>query len=68
MSYKAVIDVIIWLVFCDCGFHSGGHGIIALTSVCLLMDESKRLVQASWWEGLDVGKTRSCSGGQDPAQ
>ena len=27
----------VWLVFCDCGFHS----------VCPLMDEYKRLVQAS---------------------
>ena len=32
----------VWLVFCDCGFHS----------VCPLMNEYKRLVQASWWEGL----------------
>ena len=31
-----------WLVFCDCVFHS----------VCTLTDEGKRLVQASWWEGL----------------
>ena len=35
----------VWLVFCDYGFHS----------VCLLMDEDKRLVEASWWEGLAVG-------------
>ena len=35
--YKAVIYMIIWLVFCDCGFYS----------VCPLMDEEKRLVQAS---------------------
>ena len=34
-----------WLVFCDCGFHS----------VFLLMDEDKRLVEASWWERLVVG-------------
>ena len=34
---KAVIHVIILLSFCDCGFHS----------VCPLMDEDKRLVQAS---------------------
>ena len=40
------------LVFCDCDFHS----------VCPLMDEDKRLMEASWWEGLAVGKTRSCSG------
>ena len=46
-----------WLVFCDCGFHS----------VCLLTDEDKRLVEAFWWEGLVVGKTGSCSGGQGHA-
>ena len=34
---KAVIHVIILVSFCDCGFHS----------VCPLMDEDKRLVQAS---------------------
>ena len=28
------------------------------------MDEDKRLVETSWWEGLAVGKTGSCSGGQ----
>ena len=48
----------VWLVFCDCGFHS----------VCPLMDEDKRLVEASWWEELTMGKTRSCSGGQGHAQ
>ena len=41
----------VWLVFCDCDFHS----------VCPLMDEDNRLVEASWWRGLAVGKTRSCS-------
>ena len=40
-----------WLVFCDCSFRF----------VCTLTYEDKRLVQASWWEGL--GKTGSCSGG-----
>ena len=45
--HKAAIHVII-LVFCDCGFHSGGHGIVVLaSSLCLLMDEGKKLVQAS---------------------
>ena len=48
----------VWLVFCDSGFHS----------VCPLMDEDKRLVEASLWEGLAVGKTGSCSGGQGHAQ
>ena len=28
------------------------------------MDEDKRFVEASWWVGLAVGKTGSCSGGQ----
>ena len=37
-----------WLVFCDCGFHS----------LCLLMDENKRLVQAHWRERLKVGPQR----------
>ena len=32
-----------WLVFWDCGFHSGDHGIaVFASSVCLLMDEDKR--------------------------
>ena len=44
----------VWLIFCDCGFHC----------VCPLMDEDKRLMEASRWEGLVVGKTGSCSGGQ----
>ena len=58
----------VWLVFCDCGFHS----------VCPLMGEDKRLVETSWWEeeGEEmgrweeeaVGKTGSCSGGQGHAQ
>ena len=47
-----------WLVSCDYCFHS----------VCPLMEEYKQLVQASWWEGLAVGKTGSCSGGQGLAQ
>ena len=45
------------LVFCDCGFHS----------VCPLMDEDKRLVEGSRWEGLAVGKTGSYSGGHGHA-
>ena len=57
-----------WSAFCDCNFCSGGHGIIVLaSSVCPLMDESKRLVQASWWEGLALEKARSCSGGAGPS-
>ena len=30
----------VWLVFCDCGFHS----------VCPLMEKDERLMEASWWE------------------
>ena len=43
----------IWLVFCDCGFHS----------VCSLMAKDKRLMEASWWERLTMGETGSCSNG-----
>ena len=32
----------VWLLFCDCGFHS----------FCPLMDKDKRLMEASWWERL----------------
>ena len=39
------------LVFCNCGFHS----------VCPLMEKDKRLMEASCWERLTVGETRSCS-------
>ena len=58
-----------WLLFCDCGFHFGGHGIeILAPSVCLVMDEHKRLVEATWWEGLAVGETESCFVGQGHVQ
>ena len=40
----------VWLVFCDCGFHS----------VCPVRDEDKRFTEASWWETLTVGEIRSC--------
>ena len=64
--HKAVIHVS--LAFCGCGFHSGGHKTEALiSSVCPLMDEDKRFVQASWWEGLTVGKAGSCFSGQGQA-
>ena len=39
-----------------------------LLNVCPLMDEDKRLVQASCYEGLAMGKTGSFSGGQGHAQ
>ena len=37
----------VWLVFCDCGFHS----------VCPLMDKDKRIMEAYWWERLIEGET-----------
>ena len=43
----------IWLVFCDCCFHS----------ICLLMDNDKRFMEASWWERLTEWETVSCSDG-----
>ena len=58
-----------WLAFCDCDFCSGGCGTVVLaSSVCPLMGEDKRLVQAFWWEGLALGKMGSCSSGQGYAQ
>ena len=47
--HKAVIYMIIWLVLCHSGFLFGGHGIVVLSSsLCPLIDEGKRLEQASW--------------------
>ena len=37
----------VWLVFCDCGFHS----------ICPLVDKDKRLVEAPWLELLALGQT-----------
>ena len=48
----------VWLVFCGCGSHF--H--------CPLMDEDKRLVDTSWWEGLAVGESGFFSGGQGHTQ
>jgi len=42
---KAVSMWSVWLIFCDCGFHS----------VCPLIDNDKRLMEASWWDRLIVG-------------
>ena len=50
---KAVVHVIDWLVFCNCGFQS----------VCPLMEMDKRHREASSWERLTEGETRSCSDG-----
>ena len=44
---------VIWLAFCDCGFHS----------VCSLIVKDKRLMKASGWERLIEGETGSCSDG-----
>ena len=55
---KAVIHVISLVVFYDCGSHS----------VCPLMDKDKRLVETSWWKGLVVGESGSCSDGWSLAQ
>ena len=43
---------------------SAAEIVVLVSFVCPLVDEDKRLVKASWWEGLAVGKPRSCSGGQ----
>ena len=40
---------LVWIVFCDCGFHS----------LCPLIDRDKRLMEASWWERLTEGQTGS---------
>ena len=42
--------------------------LLLASFVCPLMDEAKRLMQFSWWEGLVVGKTGSCFGRQGLAQ
>ena len=48
----------VWLVFCDCGFHS----------VSPLKDKDKRLIEASWWERLTEGETGCCSYGRGHVQ
>ena len=48
----------VWLLLCNCGFYSAFP----------LMDKDRRLVEASWWEGLAVGKSESCSDGWGHAQ
>ena len=37
-------------------------------SVCPLMENDKRLIEASWWERLTEGETGSCSDGQGHAR
>ena len=55
---KAVIQVIVWLVFCN----------YSIRSVCPLIDKDQRLVESSWWEGLAVGESGSCSDGRGHAR
>ena len=62
--HKAVVHAIILV-----SFLFGDHGVVVLaSSIFPLTGEDKRLVQASWWEGLAVGKTGSSSGGHGHAQ
>ena len=50
LSYRRLYSMwSVWLVFCDCGFHS----------VCPLMYNDKRLMEASWWERLTERETWS---------
>ena len=51
---KDVVMWSVWLVFCDCDFHS----------VCSLMDKDNRLIEASWWERLIERETVSWSDGR----
>ena len=37
-------------------------------SVCPLMEKDKKLMEASWWERLTEGETKSCSHGRGHAQ
>ena len=52
----------LWFSFWRCNI------VLLAFSVCPLIDEDKRLVQTSWWEGLAVAKTGSSSGGKGHAQ
>ena len=58
----------VWLVFCDCGFHCRGHGIVVLaSSVCSLLDEDKEacgsfLMGGTLWGELGLALVgRACS-------
>ena len=42
--------------------------LVSFHSVCPLMEEDKRLMEASWWERLTKGNTGSYSDGQGYAQ
>ena len=59
LSYTRLWPMLsVWLVFCDCGFHS----------IFPLIDKNKRPVEAFWWERLTVGESGSCSDGRGHAQ
>ena len=46
--HKAMRHMIILVIFCDCGFLFGGHGVVVLaSSVFPLIQEDKRFVQPS---------------------
>ena len=42
--------------------------MVLISSVCPLIHKNMRLVEASSWEGLAVGKTGSCLGEQGHTQ
>ena len=44
----------VWLVFCDCGFHS----------VFPVMEKDKKLMEAYWWERLTEREVESYSDGR----
>ena len=66
LSYSSIWVIILFLLimnkFLWMWFFFWGYGILT-SSIYLLVDEAKRLMQASWWEGLAMRKTRSCSSG-----
>ena len=43
----------VWSVCCDCSFNS----------VCPEMEQDKKFMEASWWERLTLGESRSCPDG-----
>ena len=66
---KSVIHVIILVCFLWLQFLFWRLWVYSSCFFCLpFVDEDKRLGQASWWEGMAMGKTGSCSGGQGHAQ
>ena len=67
--HKSVIHVISLVSFLRlCVLFWSSRYCSSASSACPVMDEVKRLVQASWWKELAVGKTETCSGGQGHAQ